>query len=504
MTTSKISRFGRRALPGLVVAGAALATAGCNTDKLVAVTDPNQLRPGDLTTAQSVPALVQGAIRQFVGGYSGFGDDAFLSMSAVITDEMYWGDTFTTRQAADIRALQPTALGNISDPAFTRLQQARLNARRAFAGVDAFTSAGTATADAATKSTLRTIEAFTYVTLSEGWCGSVPFSVLPDTGSLDPSLLKNGTPLNTAQMNDTAVARFNEALTLNANNNLAKLGKARALLNNGRYAEAATAVAGIPTTYVYRLEHSSNAGSENNPMASLMQNGRYGISNLEGGATSTGAALRPDLLTTTLTAASAEGLPFRAAADPRIPFENRGSNGACFSSSIRCYLNDNYIDFNADVPLASGIEARLVEAEAALQAGQPATMLTKLNELRASVSSLLPILYPSQRQTFPASGAPSLAPLTDPASATGTTAEQLAARRDLLFRERAFWMYNTGHRLGDLRRLVRNYGLTSTQAFPSGPYFRGGTYGNDVSYPIPFNEQNNDQFSAAACVTTKA
>ena len=134
---------GLRALPGLVIVGAsALALAACNTDKLVSVEDPNQLRPGDLDNAASTPQLVQGAIRQFVGGYSGFGDDAFLSSSATISDEFYYGDTFTTRQAADSRNLQPASLGNISDAAFSRLQQARLNARRGVRAGDAVHRAG--------------------------------------------------------------------------------------------------------------------------------------------------------------------------------------------------------------------------------------------------------------------------------------------------------------------------------------------------------------------------
>jgi hypothetical protein len=86
-----------------------------------------------------------------------------------------------------------------------------------------------------------------------------------------------------------------------------------------------------------------------------------------------------------------------------------------------------------------------------------------------------------------------------------TPAQQFAARRAMLFSERAFWLFNTGHRQGDLRRLVRNYALPSNTVFPSGPFFRGGlTFGNDVAYPVPFNEQNNDQFTAASCSTTTA
>lgn len=498
---------GVKPLSRLVMAVAlVLPLLACNTDKLVEVEDPAARRPEDLNNAGAVPALVQGAFRQFVGGYSGFGGDAFLSASGAISDEFYWGDTFTTRVAADQRVLQAPVLGNITDAAFAALQQSRFNARRAFAVVNQFSTSQTASADALSKAQLRTIEGYVYVTLSEGWCGAVPFSIVPDSGAIDPFAISLGAPQGVASMNDTAISRFSEATALNSGNYLASVGKARALLNVGRYALAAAAVASVPTLYVFRLEHSANTGAENNPIFALTSNGRYGVSNLEGGL-SGATFLRPDLSTPPLSAPSAEGLPFRGLMDPRVPWAARPGNGRCFSSSVFCWLDNNYPTNDSDVPLASGVEARLIEAEAALQAGDVTTMLSKLNGLRSSVVTLLGVLYPDQKQTFPspaAGGSPSLAPLTDPALAGMTAADQFTARRNLFFQERALWLFGTGHRQGDLRRLIRNYGLPSNQVFPSGPYFRGGIYGNDVAYPVPFQEQNNTNFNPSSCVTTDA
>jgi hypothetical protein len=158
------------------------------------------------------------------------------------------------------------------------------------------------------------------------------------------------------------------------------------------------------------------------------------------------------------------------------------------------------------VPLASGVEARLIEAEAALQAGDAATMMARLNSLRSQVVTLLAVLYPDQKQTFPAPGSGgtvSLPALADPGAGL-SAADAFTARRNLLFQERALWLFNTGHRLGDLRRLVRNYGLPSTSVFPTGPHFRGANYGNDVNYPLPFTENNNPDYNPAACITTQA
>lgn len=488
-----------RALPGLAFAGLLVATAGCNTDDLVAVDNPNQLQPGAVSSAGATPALIQGAVFQFRGGYSGYGDDAFLTSSAAITDEFYWGDTFTTRQAADQRVLQPTALGNISDPAFARLQGARVQARRAFAQILKYTSASTATADSANAGLMRAIEGYTYVTLSEGWCGNVPFSVLPDSGVVDPNGLQYGPGVGTLAMNDSAVLRFDQALLYAPNSNLAKIGKARALLNQGKFDLAAAAVATVPLTYVYRLEHSTNSASENNPITSLQQNGRWGVSNLEGGTTtsSTGTvvALRPDLTTPGTSNPAAAGLPFRGTNDPRIPWEAKPN---CFTSSIKCFYNDNYPTLAASVPLASGVEARLIVAEALYQAGQYQAMLDTLNALRANASTLIANLYPQQKQVF--------TPATLAALPATAIADQATALKTL-FSERAYWLFNTGHRQGDLRRLSRTvadggYGFTTAQVFPSGPYFRGSNYGNDVAYPIPQNEANNPSFDAAACSTT--
>ena len=489
---------GLRTFPRLLLAGVmAISIAGCNTDKLVEVVDPGQLRPDDLTGADAAPALVTGAFRQFVGGYSGFGlDDAFLSASGLISDELYWGDTFVTRDAADHRRLQVPALGNLSDNAFSRLHQARFNARRAYGVVETFTTPSSQASDDVTKAHLRAIEGYVFVTLSEGWCGAVPFSKLPDTGPIDPNAIESGPGVGTIAMNDSAVVKFDEALALNAVNRMAAVGKGRALLNAGRFTEAEAAVAAVPDNFVFLIEHSVNDATENNPLFSLSNNGRYGVSNLEGGLAAGGTApLRPDIATPDMVApgGSAEGLNYRASRDPRIPWEARAGSGACFTGNVRCWIDTNYPNQDADIPLASGVEARLIEAEAALRRGDAVTWLAKLNALRANSPALIARLYPNQKPGFASNP---LTPLVDPVDPT--------QRVDLMFRERAFWMYGTGHRQGDLRRLVRDYGRASSSVFPSGPHFRGSTYGNDVAYPVPFAEQNNKTFDPATCSTTTA
>ena len=108
--------------------------------------------------------------------------------------------------------------------------------------------------------------------------------------------------------------------------------------------------------------------------------------------------------------------------------------------------------------VADGIEARLIEAELQLRNTDYSGMTTTLNDLRAGADIGL-----------------------DDLGEPGTQAEA----EDLLFSERAFWLFATGHRLGDMRRLIRQYDRTEDEVFPSGTYIKGGSYGTDVNLPIP-------------------
>jgi hypothetical protein len=58
--------------------------------------------------------------------------------------------------------------------------------------------------------------------------------------------------------------------------------------------------------------------------------------------------------------------------------------------------------------------------------------------------------------------------------------------------------------LGDLRRLIRLYGRAAdgSDTFPSGAFFKGGTYSTDVNFPVSVDEQNNPEFKA--CTDRKA
>ena len=61
----------------------------------------------------------------------------------------------------------------------------------------------------------------------------------------------------------------------------------------------------------------------------------------------------------------------------------------------------------------------------------------------------------------------------------------------MVYDERAYWLFLTGHRQGDLRRLVRVYGVPQNEVYPSGFFPLGGKqeYGTYTNIPIPNSER---------------
>lgn len=136
------------------------------------------------------------------------------------------------------------------------------------------------------------------------------------------------------------------------------------------------------------------------------------------------------------------------------------------------------------MPVANWADAQLILAESQIAAGSPAWLAT-LNDMRTG---------PTNIGTITISG---MAPLTDP----GAKPAQLS----LLFRERAFWTFARGQRLGDLRRQIATYGFTAAQVFPGEGGInprKNSAYGPDLNLPVPQAERNNLKFGG--CTDRKA
>jgi len=97
--------------------------------------------------------------------------------------------------------------------------------------------------------------------MAEWICSGIPLSTSSLTGQ--PFVLTRG--FTTEEVLDRAIALFDSAVVLAADSTriryLAQVGKGRALLDVGRFTEAAAAVAEVPTQYRYSFEFNSSTST---------------------------------------------------------------------------------------------------------------------------------------------------------------------------------------------------------------------------------------------------
>jgi hypothetical protein len=442
---------------------AAVAATACSLDKTLSVSDQDVATPGSVATAAALAVVYAGARSEFENAFSGAVDNA-QTLPGLMADELHDIDTFPTRIEVDQRNVKVD--NSTVQTWYRQLHRSRAAIRR---GTEQFAKFA---ATDRRRAELHGLHGMQYVIFGEDFCNGVAYSVFSDDGSNT-----YGEPQTVVQTFDLAIAQFDSALALAPANSdeqyLANVGKGRALLDKGDLAGAAAAVAGVPLTWQYLVYHSENSTRENN--------GTY---------TNVGPVSKRFAVTTN---EGTNGLPFRAegwdstaavkTGDVRIRWYKSGIGQDGVSTA---YYELKYPSRSANVVLADGVEAQLITAENQLKTG--GDWLGSLNALRGNTTILnrAPYWYAGQPAVV------ALSSLSDPGSAN--------ARVDLLFKERAYWMYLSGHRLGDLRRLVRNYARTAESVFPTGTYefAAGGTRGTDTNFPVTIDEQNNP--SAQRCI----
>ena len=408
-------------------------------------------------------------------------------------------------------------------------------------------------APASMRGELFALQGYAEIMLADEFCSGIPLSTLDFQNDYTYAA-----PSTTAQVYQDAIVKFDSALALAGSNasvlNLARVGKGRALLNLGNYADAAQAVASVPDGFKYQIAAAWEqvlGGVPHDPFTGGLQD-----ADREGN----------------------NGLPFVSSQDPRSA-QGLGHNEYGTPPEPQKIVGQLNSMGYAPLTIADAVEARLIQAEAALQAGDVTTWRTTLNQLRTQgfmtplpdtiwdtlgvtgctdasicggdngpgpnddpsarqwgqplnfppagytvVDSFQIVLRPFTTQTqaiyttcvldswyqpcngFPgydtilvyashpvgqwtagSGGVGGLDTLADPGTDTG--------RVSLMFRERAYWLYVTGHRQGDLRRLIRQYHRDPSQVYPTGLYDpRIGAYGTDVTAPIPSSEYANPLF----------
>jgi starch-binding outer membrane protein, SusD/RagB family len=443
----------RLVLAGLLVAGA----VACNTSSLVDIQNPDIISGTVARDTANITSVRNGALYEFARAYSGPGSTnstpGIVGISGLMADELWYSSTFTGMQDIDRRTITNDNTNLL--PVYQYLHRARNTAEQA-----ARQYASTSQANTEDHAMLTNLAGYTYVMFAENFCSGVPFSSTGFGGELT-----FGPAYTTQAMLDTALARFNSALTQAATagsatqQNLARLGRARALLDRGDFAGAAAQAAQVPSGFEYAVEYSENTTGQNNGVY-------YNINSERRTSAATGEGVNGIVFfrrgPRNLGSATTNTI------DPRAPADSLGFG---IGGQIPLYRQNKYPSLGSPIVLASGTEARLIEAEAALAKGASPAYLVIVNQLRADYG---------------------LAPLVDPLTAD--------ARVRQFFSERAFFLWLTGHRLSDLRRMVRQYGYTQAQVFPTTQTITGAPYGSDVNFPIPQQEQNNPQFANGQCI----
>jgi hypothetical protein len=460
---------GRLAAAATIVAVAGAATLiGCSrvTEPLLDAPDPDLIVPGTLQNADGAQGLYIGAISRLRGATvtvtSGLQESEWM-FSGLLADERSTSSTFVQNDEVDQRNIK---LDNSSvRDYFRQLARVRTAANQAIAGLKAYRPTETYKI-----AEMYFARGFAEAQMAQDYCNGIPLSdAAGETFTL-------GTPLSGAEVFNRAIASYDSALAIvgtatdTSSIDIARatrIGKARALLGVNKIAEAAALVtpALVPSTYSYDETHSLTGGT--NVLWSQARSARrYTVGDsLEGNAR--------NLLVK-------NAIPFFSAKDPRVPVSYTVSNGGkdttksqdgfTFSRTTTLWGQ------TTTVALVNGLDARLIEAEGRLAADDYVGMTNILNALRAAPPKLGEV-QPTAAQ---------LPPLVPPTTRSAAT--------DLYFREKAFWTFGRGQRLGDLRRLIRQYGRTADTVFPVGTHYRGGSYGPDVNMPVPTEELTNPNF----------
>lgn len=436
------------------------ALSGC--EGLLDVTDPDVVTPDQAAGPEAVPLRLAGMVRDFQEAV-----DGLVLYEALFTDEMILAGTFPTRIDVDERnVVADPDNGSLNDDVFLPLQVARSAADRnrvswraaltdpEFDEVADQVEEGLALANL--------YGGYLRLYMAEAYCAVV------DTAK--------GVPLSPDQAAEVALARFEEAEQVAqaaASGDLADIGttaiigQARALVWLGRYEEAAARASGIDPSFTFMSEYSDNQNVQANEVfgytweeAGLVLRWTVGDGT---------ASNRHDERFTYYDEWESQGLilpdpPGLSAPEVGVPVT----------------LQLLYDSGSRPILVASGWEAQLIIAENELRGGFAEAAETRVNALLGD-PTVNPMLAVNPDLAGTLGG-------FDPVDFTGALATDLPQ----LARARLAGLWLTGERQATLRRFAANDGV---DLYPS------GTQGDDIYFPIPKEEIDNNPNVTGGCPT---
>ena len=432
------SRFVTRTALLLAVASTGVALGACDRSKnlLLNVDTPDIVtvdRATNAAGAQSFYVAAVGDFARFIGGDRGGSSPLGLNLTGgLLTDELI--STRSGTEHVDNRSIVPSTFP------ISTWSQVGASYTRIIRALNALAQYPPATGGNEQLATLHAMEGMLLTVTAEHYCNGIPlWDGVSDT---DPQTKT----FTTAELYTAALAEFDKAISLTTSANLvnfATIGKARTILHQAtpstlasNAAAAAALVAAVPTTYKYNVVFGTSTAGLGNAIynwANATKN--FGAVDKEG----------------------INGLDYISSADPRIKVDptkvSAGQDGT------RTPALNQYTTLDAPVTVASGIEARMIEAESQLANNDPNRIVT--------------LDTPGHDEPAP-----------EPGGDEGLAAGPALPRA-------RFLDVPNGARLGDMRRLVRQYGRGAETVYPTGPYFKGGAYGTDVVL-VPQQEETNN------------
>lgn len=346
----------RRLFMGALLA--ALASTGCD-ESIFDVKNPGRILDDDLNTAQGVRSLVTGMSADFSAGY----DDLSFTTARLSDEIVGSGSYFSTGRYR--RGLYDS---EDSNPYWGEVQRARWVAEGGLIrmqGIEGYQYDGNP----------ETARAHLFGGLANRWFGEnfcqVIFSEPYDEENPGPAgEIDTGDPQERDAAFRRAIALLERAIQHGSSAgrpdivSAAEGGLAQAYMGLGDFSNAVAHAARVPTDFVFAAAYSSNSARE----TSQIWNETHGRHEVSAWMTLAGTV---------------------GAGDPRTPWTDCSAEGSGCPSGNGAdgqtihYRQEKYPTRDDDIPLVKGTEMRLIEAEAALVAGDLATAMTKVNEMRA-------------------------------------------------------------------------------------------------------------------------
>jgi hypothetical protein len=410
-----------------------LALGACDAiDELLSVDRPTTV-PGEvLDDPLKAQLMVNGVVADFECAFG-----AYVVMGGLIGEELIDATQTADRWPYDRREVQPgdaryATSGCVDLGVYTPLSTARFTADQALARLQGWTDDQLpGMSRPRLIGTVAAYGAYGYLLLGEGFCSAA---------------VDGGPELSSAQLFALAEGRFTEALAAlgtladsasNSLRNMALVGRARARLNQGKLAEAATDAGAVPAGFV-RLATAAAPGD-------TRRYNRVYSQNNDAQLTAVGTRYR--------------GLMVGDSVDKRVIVTDANRTA---TDGTRIWVQNKYSGLAVGIPLATYDEAQLILAEVALRQGSPTGAVGYINNLRTRAAL--------------------------PAYTGGTSTAEVMA---LLIEERRRELFLEGHHLYDARR----FDLALTPAAGTA-FAKGGTYGNTRCLPLPnierFNNPNID------------